>query len=1071
MSISSERRFSSQYRRYHHFVGHALRRVGVAEADVDDLSQEVFVVLLRNVRDLTETGRLMPWLHQVARRVASNHRRGVLRRRRRLRHWTEPTELDDPERALARAQAAGFIADFFDELDPQARPVFLLSEVEGLAGPQIAERLGLNINTTYSRIRSVRRRFAEAVDQQRESSPAWLLMLPSLSGPPVSGPVGWLGVALRTTATQKVLAGLTILLVAVGLMTVTRGSCSAEPEGPQAAPPIASSDHRGRGETADDPSHGSVLRIGATVVGRVEDLDGAGVPGATVCTARQHGAPARCTTADDDGGYSLPGMAAGALWVGASARGYVAAPAFNGHTFRQIRVPGKGTLKGIDLLLRPGGHEVSGLVRDMAGGPIEGATVATLHRRAAFAIDEVSTDERGRFSMWVDTTSFVRVRASADGYVSAQQLLFRPTGDAVELALFPEAVIEGRVVDAQTGAGLADVVVDAQRGRNSRPHTTRTDQRGRFRLSALSPGRYKPRVRDGAWLGHAEGAVAVELGETTSNVVIEAHAARQISGRALGDHQVPCTGRVTVRDASGEVANSQRPNALGEVRIGGLMPGEYTVVVSCTMQWEGAPGEEFVVDLIDADVEDAQWEAHEARHGERTLRGAVVGPDGEPVPFAEIEIVLDGGLEDGGLLAPMTVTDREGRFVIEHLPPGEYNVSAKQEGFFDHYSTVTISDRDADVELRLSSGVALRILAKDSNAAAVPGVEVKVSATIDRSGFWLETNAAGWTEARDLRPGTYRITVSQPGIGGKAGAEDPSRLDEGTLVTIDHDREHTVVVPSRDGKISGRAVRMDGDPVADARVEARSSETYLNFVGEPRTAVAAQARTDAQGNFVLEGLEAKTFTIKVRDAFGQTASRTTVEPGTSLTLELPEPGQLRGTVEIEGEDPPEHFMITVTPTEGSQYSEQFLRTDGRWSIVGVPPGAARVEVSSAWGTAQAEVDVEGGRMAAPMTLTLAPRSSIRGRLVGAKGQSLAGVHVVVLSDYGPATGTIDTTDAEGVFELADAPSGSVVVKVIAMDGHRPKSISTTAPSGEMVDLGVVALEALPSESPASPASD
>ncbi|MEX1369234.1 MAG: hypothetical protein AB1Z98_39260 [Nannocystaceae bacterium] len=34
-------------------MGHALRRVGVDEADVDDLSQEVFVVLLRNMRETT----------------------------------------------------------------------------------------------------------------------------------------------------------------------------------------------------------------------------------------------------------------------------------------------------------------------------------------------------------------------------------------------------------------------------------------------------------------------------------------------------------------------------------------------------------------------------------------------------------------------------------------------------------------------------------------------------------------------------------------------------------------------------------------------------------------------------------------------------------------------------------------------------------------------------------------------------------------------------------------------------------------------------------------------------------
>ncbi len=1066
MATSSEPRFSAQYRRYHHFVGHALRRVGVPEADVDDLSQEVFVVLLRNMRELTETERLMPWLHQVARRVASNHRRGVLRRQRRQRHWSEPTALEDPERALARSEAAGFLADFFDDLDPQARPVFLLSEVEGLPGPRIAEQLGLNLNTTYSRIRSVRRRFAEAVDRTRESRPAWLVMLPALTGPPISGPAGWLAVALRTTATQKALAALTVLVVAVGLTFITRGSCSAGPEGSQGTPPIAAGDPRDQKGTK--PETDTVMPgrlIGATVTGRVEDLAGAGVPGAKVCTAREAAAPPRCVLADAHGIYSLPGLLPGATWVGASARGYVAPPAFEGHPNRKIRVPTTGTLADIDLLLRPGGNEVSGSVRDMAGGPIEGATVVSLQGTHLLAINQTDTDEDGRFSMWVDATGSVRVVASAEGYVTAHQMLFHPAGDAFEFALFPEAVIEGRVVDAQTGAGLANVVVDAPR-RHEESVTARTDERGHFRLTGLRPGRYKPRVRDGAWLGHAAQAVALELGETVGNVRIEAHGARHVSGHAVRADETPCTGRVTVRDASGEVANSQRPDAMGEVDIGGLLPGEYTVVVSCRNAWEGASGQEFMVDLLDADVEDARWEITEERHGERVLRGSVVGPDGASVPFARLELILDGGLEDGGMLAPLTLTDREGRFSFEHLPAGEYRVSAEAEGFAPHYSRVQIADRDADVELELVSGADLRVYAKDPIGTGVAGVQIKVAATIDRSAIWLKTNAEGWADAKDRLPGTYRLVVSKPGIGGKAGQEDPSYWDEGTRVTLDGDTEFTVVVPSRNGSIRGRAQRADGDPVADALVMARSTETYLNYVGEPRTAVVAEARTDAEGGFVLEGLEANAFTVSVHDAFGQTARKDQIEPGAAVTLELPDPGELRGTVEIEGEDPPEQFTISVTPKGGARYSEDFLRTDGQWSIVGVPPGSVQVEVQSAWGMAQAEVTVQAGREASPLALELAPRGSIRGQLVGADGQPVSGVHVVVLSDHGPAHGAVGTSNAEGNFEVASAPSGSVVVKVIALVGHRPKRVPTTVPPGESVDLGVVTLEARPTEAPA-----
>lgn len=70
------------------------------------------------------------------------------------------------------------------------------------------------------------------------------------------------------------------------------------------------------------------------------------------------------------------------------------------------------------------------------------------------------------------------------------------------------------------------------------------------------------------------------------------------------------------------------------------------------------------------------------------------------------------------------------------------------------------------------------------------------------------------------------------------------------------------------------------------------------------------------------------------------------------------------------------------------------------------------------------------------------------------------MHVVVLSDHGPATGTSATSDDEGAFELTHAPSGSVVVKVIAPPRLRPRRLPVEVPSGGVVALGAVGLEAV-----------
>jgi protocatechuate 3,4-dioxygenase beta subunit len=686
--------------------------------------------------------------------------------------------------------------------------------------------------------------------------------------------------------------------------------------------------------------------------------------------------------------------------------------------------------------------------------------VAVVDDMDVIAASQTQSDEDGRFSLWVDATSFVVLRASAEGYVTEQALESRPAGPVFELVLSPEAAIEGRVVDATTGAGLADVVVDAQRGRFDEVHTARTDASGRFRLAGLRPGRYKPRVQHQAWLGHAQEAVALELGETVGDVLIEAHGARQLAGRVQRPNGEPCVeGRVTLRDASGQDVSTQRTDDRGEVRLGGLLPGEYTVGASCEHQaW--ARTTDSAIDLLGADVEGAVWEVPPPYPGERALRGRVVGPDGEPVAFAAIEAVRHENLDDGTLVGPTTLTDRDGRFSIEHVPTGRYQVSAEAEGFARHAATAEISDRDIDVELVLVSAASLRVHARDPKGASVAEVQVLVASTIDSSGQWLTTNAEGWAETSGLLPGTHRLVVSRPGVGGAAGAEDPSRSDAGMLVSValGGTTELTLTVAARDGSIRGRALRSDGDPVMDAQVTVRSSWTYVDFVGEARTASVGAAHTDEEGRFVVEGLEAESFTVTVHDAFGQTASQDEVKPGATVTLELPSPGRLVGTVEIEGEAPPEQFTVTVTPAKGPPHAESFLRTGGEWSIVGVPPGAVRVEVSSAWGMAQVEAKVEAGKQAAPITLRLAPRGMIRGRVQAAGGEPLVGVHVVVLSDHGPATGAVGTTNAEGGFELANAPSGSVVVKIIAPRGYRPQRVPTEVPPGEAVDLGVVALE-------------
>ena len=150
------------YPRFAHFVRRTVARLGVLGADVEDVTHDVFVTLARKGTTFSDERTARAWLYAAARRIASNDRRARTRAAARTPSW-EPADMPAPDVALERAEAAAAVRRFEDDLPAPARDVFRLSEVDGLPAPQVADALGLKLNTTYSHIRRVRQRFARAV--------------------------------------------------------------------------------------------------------------------------------------------------------------------------------------------------------------------------------------------------------------------------------------------------------------------------------------------------------------------------------------------------------------------------------------------------------------------------------------------------------------------------------------------------------------------------------------------------------------------------------------------------------------------------------------------------------------------------------------------------------------------------------------------------------------------------------------------------------------------------------------------------------------------------------------------
>lgn len=154
------------YAEHHAFVRRNAIRLGIPAAHADDVVQEVFVTLVRRFEALGHARSMRALLFAIVRRVCANYRR-TLDRKSASRLPVGTLRVVDTD-GFDRVEAAHIVARFLDDLDEPRREVFVLAELEGMSAPEIAEALGVNLNTVYTRLRAARLRFCRLVGAREE---------------------------------------------------------------------------------------------------------------------------------------------------------------------------------------------------------------------------------------------------------------------------------------------------------------------------------------------------------------------------------------------------------------------------------------------------------------------------------------------------------------------------------------------------------------------------------------------------------------------------------------------------------------------------------------------------------------------------------------------------------------------------------------------------------------------------------------------------------------------------------------------------------------------------------------
>lgn len=158
------------FERYEPAVRRYLGYLGVAPADLDDLVQATFLEVIRAGLRFDPDLPARNWLLGIASMLVRRHRRSLGRQARNIAAftralWSEPTTARTPAEVVELDATLQRLQRRLARLPHKKREVFVLVTMEGLSGGQVADLLGIPINTVWTRLHHARRALRAALEE------------------------------------------------------------------------------------------------------------------------------------------------------------------------------------------------------------------------------------------------------------------------------------------------------------------------------------------------------------------------------------------------------------------------------------------------------------------------------------------------------------------------------------------------------------------------------------------------------------------------------------------------------------------------------------------------------------------------------------------------------------------------------------------------------------------------------------------------------------------------------------------------------------------------------------------
>jgi uncharacterized GH25 family protein len=519
------------------------------------------------------------------------------------------------------------------------------------------------------------------------------------------------------------------------------------------------------------------LEDGKTLRGRViAAKDDAPIAGATVALSQPQGfgrmmgndLPAAMAVSGIDGRFEVSGLETRTYAIDANQ------PEYSSNSGR-VEIPADREPEEFVIHLSKGGT-VTGQVRDAAKQPVPNAQVLLLSPGRGMEPQTASAGVDGRYSFEKITPGdYTIIRAPTGGgplmiFGGMKQVSVKEGEVTVfDLDEASKINVTGRVLKGGQPVPNAMLFFTPGTGENGEPtdlRQSRTDADGRYQVGLDKAGDYLVTVSTGSMFGGGRNATPVVVPDQPNPIVDVPLRAASITGRvvnqdgkAVSGAMVSVSALFTENAPPHPVSSMTEPD--GTFEVGGMMPGNYKVVVVASGYRNGEVGSVTVSDERDTPSVDVRLEPG------RTARGRVVDAGGNGIAGAMVMAAPAGSAPASRESMPAT-SDVNGSFLLTVPADGPIDLTAVAAGFPPARVTGVIPQDGSDIVMKAPRGARVRVtvLASDGKPAAGARVSARpVPAYLgsDYLGFLngpATAGSDGVAVVGSLAPGAYEVVAS-----------------------------------------------------------------------------------------------------------------------------------------------------------------------------------------------------------------------------------------------------------------------------------------------------------------------